>query len=140
MTRRRSTERLSQIYADAPLPIEQTPERLRVAYERSQTRCFAWEGTKLVGAGRALSDGDYWGLICDLVVEPDHQRLGLGRRILDSLIQQLGVEKVLLACVKGQEGFYRKAGLLRHSAVMALYPKPDWYLEHGILEDVPSSR
>ena len=41
----------------------------------------------------------------------------------------------MLACVKGQEGFYRKAGLLRHTAVLALYPDPDWYVEQGILAD-----
>ncbi len=117
--------RLSEIYTDAPLPIEQDPQRLRLAYERSQVCCFAWHGDHLVGACRALTDGDYWGFICDLVVAPEHQGCGLGRQILDRTIVELGVKKVILACVKGQEGFYRKAGLLRHTAVMALYPNSD---------------
>ncbi len=128
--------RLSEIYTDAPLPIEQDPQRLRLAFERSQVCCFAWHGDHLVGACRALTDGDYWGFICDLVVAPEHQGCGLGRQILDRTIVELGVKKVILACVKGQEGFYRKAGLLRHTAVMALYPNSDWYLDEGILEDL----
>lgn len=132
--------RLSTVYQDAPLPIEQGAERLRLAYERSQVCCFAWQADRLVGACRALSDGDYWGFICDLVVSPDHQGRGLGRQILDRTIAELATKKVILACVKGQEGFYRKAGLFRHTAVMALYPNPDWYLGEGILEDLPADR
>ena len=65
--------RLSQIYTDAPLPIEQDPERLQFAYKHSQVCCFAWRADLLVGACRALADGDYWGFICDLVVDPAHQ-------------------------------------------------------------------
>ncbi|MBT4612615.1 MAG: GNAT family N-acetyltransferase [Gemmatimonadetes bacterium] len=129
-------DRLSQIYTVAPLPIEQSPERLRLAYENSQVCCYAWQGDTLVGACRALADNDYWGFICDLVVDPSHQKQGLGRKILDWTIKELAVEKVILACVKGQEGFYEKAGLLRHTAVMALYPDAAWYLEKGILENV----
>ena len=63
--------RLSQIYTDAPLPIEQDPQRLRLAFERSQVCCFAWHGGLLVGACRALTDGDYWGFVCDLLSPPN---------------------------------------------------------------------
>ena len=131
-----SWERLSRVYTDAPLPVEQDAERLRQLYGKSQVCCFAWHGDDLVGACRALSDGDTWGFICDLVVDPEHQGRGLGRRILDWTVAELDVEKVMLACVKGQEGFYGKAGFLRHTAALARYPKAEWYRERGILEAI----
>ena len=46
--------RLSTVYLDAPLPIERSAERLRLAYERSQVCCFTWQADLLVGACRAL--------------------------------------------------------------------------------------
>ena len=52
------------------------PERLQRAYAGSQVCCFAYSGTQLIAAGRALSDGEYFAFICDIVVLPEFQRQG----------------------------------------------------------------
>ena len=110
------------------------PERLQRAYEKSQVCCFAYHGIQLIAAGRALSDGEYFAFICDIVVLPEFQRQGIGTRIVNAISERSAAEKVLLACVIGQEGFYRKLGFLRHKSVMALYPNAEWYKENGLLE------
>ena len=107
---------------------------LQRAYEKSQVCCFVYRGTQLIGAGRALSDGDYFAFICDIVVLPEFQRQGIGTRIVNALSERSAAEKVLLACVIGQEDFYRKLGFLKHKSVMALYPNAEQYKEIGLLE------
>ena len=124
---------LAEVYRLAPLGTYD-PERLQRAYEQSQVCCFAYRSTQLVAAGRALSDGEYFAFICDIVVLPEYQRQGIGTRIMNAMSERLAAEKVLLACVIGQEGFYRKLGFLKHTSVMALYPNAEWYRENGLLE------
>ena len=53
---------------------------------------------------------------------------------MEAMIEKLAVPKVILACVLGQEGFYRKLGFLKHKSVMALYPNVEWFREKGYLE------
>ena len=124
---------LAEVYRLAPLGTYD-PERLQRAYGESQVCCFVYHGTQLIAAGRALSDGEYFAFICDIVVLPEFQRQGIGTRIMNAMSERLAAEKVLLACVIGQEDFYRKQGFLRHKSVMALYPNTEWYKEHGLLE------
>ena len=124
---------LAEVYRLAPLGTYD-PEQLQRAYEKSQVCCFVYRGTQLIGAGRALSDGDYFAFICDIVVLPEFQRQGIGTRIVNALSERSAAEKVLLACVIGQEDFYRKLGFLKHKSVMALYPNAEQYKEIGLLE------
>ena len=124
---------LAEVYRLAPLG-RYDPEQLQRAYEKSQICCFGYHGAQLIAAGRALSDGEYFAFICDIVVLPEFQRQGIGARIMNAMSKRLAAEKVLLACVIGQEGFYRKLGFLKHKSVMALYPNAEWYKENGLLE------
>lgn len=72
----------------------------------------AWQGTRLVGFGRATSDGVYRGAIWDLVVDAQHAGRGVGRAILTSLLQS----EALVACERiylmttNSAGFYQKMG------------------------------
>ena len=124
---------LAEVYRLAPLGTYD-PEHLQRAYEESQICCFVYHGTQLIAAGRALSDGEYFAFICDIVVLPEFQRQGIGTRIVNALSERSTAEKVLLACVIGQEDFYRKLGFLKHKSVMALYPNAEQYKEIGLLE------
>ncbi len=124
---------LAEVYRLAPLGTYD-PERLQRAYERSEVCCFAYRGPQLVAAGRALSDGEYFAFICDIIVLPEFQQQGIGTRIMNAMSERLAADKVLLACVIGQEDFYRKLGFLKHKSVMALYPNAEWYKENGLLE------
>ena len=124
---------LAEVYRLAPLGTYD-PERLQHAYEESQICCFVYYGSQLIAAGRALSDRQYFAFICDIVVLPEFQRQGIGTRIMNAISEKSAVEKVLLACVIGQEDFYRKLGFLKHKSVMALYPNAEQYKELGLLE------
>ena len=126
-------ERLAEVYRRAPLGTRDA-EKLQRSYTKSDVCGFAFLKGQLVGAGRAISDGESFATICELVVTPDSQRQGIGRAILRSMLEQLAVPKVILACVHGQEPFYRKLGFLKHKSVMALYDNSEWFVENGYLE------
>ncbi|MEA5442689.1 GNAT family N-acetyltransferase [Cyanobium gracile] len=81
----------------------------------SQVVVSAWQGSTLVGFGRATSDRVFRAVLWDVVVSEDHQGRGLGRRIVEELLASPPVaaaERVYLMTTTG-EGFYEKLGFSR---------------------------
>lgn len=72
----------------------------------------AWQAGRLVGLGRATSDGVFRAVLWDVVVAAEHQGQGLGRRIVRSLLSYRAVvaaERVYLMTTNSS-GFYEKLG------------------------------
>lgn len=90
-----------QVYHDlrklsgmTPPPLEAVPKSLAnsfcciLAYEREHMINETTPGPdkKAVAMGRLLGDGALFLQLCDVAVHPDHQRRGLGKRIMQRLI------------------------------------------------------
>src|SRR6266480_4789862 len=65
------------------------PEHLHDAFSKSTFKCFAFDGDKLVGFGRTIDDGKYMATVVDMIVHPDYQGRGIGRRIMQILQSRL---------------------------------------------------
>lgn len=66
---------------------------------------------KLIGYGRALTDGVYRALIDDIVVDQKYRKKGLGGQIVSGLMEKLeGVEEIFLNTGNHLKGFYQKYG------------------------------
>ncbi|MDE3000115.1 MAG: GNAT family N-acetyltransferase [Gemmatimonadota bacterium] len=129
---------LAEVYNRAPLG-KLDPGKLRRAYSNSDVCCFAFSGEALVGSGRTISDDEAPATVCELVVAPEYQRKGVGSAILRSILRKLAVPRVILACVHGQQDFYRREGFLSHESVMALYANTQWFVDNGNLESGESA-
>ena len=73
---------------------------------------FEEKGT-IVGIARALSDGCSDAYIQDVVVSPDYRGQGIGKRLIETLVDGLknkGVDWIALVGEPGTEDFYRKLG------------------------------
>ena len=71
-----------------------------------------WRGKRLVGFGRASSDGIHRAVLWDIVVAGDLQGRGLGRQVVEALLDSprlRNVERVYLMTTKSA-GFYRQLG------------------------------
>ena len=78
----------------------------------SQAVISAWQGSRLVGFGRATSDGVFRAVLWDVVVAGDLQGRGLGRQVVEGLLQHprlQGVERVYLMTTNSA-GFYEQLG------------------------------
>lgn len=91
------------------------PSQLGRMLGGSQVVVSAWQGSTLVGFGRATSDGVFRAVLWDVVVAEEHQGRGLGRRIVEELLASRPVaaaERVYLMTTTG-EGFYERLGFSR---------------------------
>ena len=126
---------LSALYRVAPLG-NKHPSDLKTAFSNSRFRCFVYDEGKLVGVGRALSDGVDCSYICDIAVLPNHQGSGLGREIVAKLVERSrGHKKIILYAVPGKEPFYQRFGFLRMKTAMAIFENQPQALERGYLSE-----
>jgi ribosomal protein S18 acetylase RimI-like enzyme len=71
----------------------------------------AWDGDKLVGIARTLTDYGYVAYLADLAVDVDYQRQGIGKQLVAETEQRLGPDCmiVLLSAPQANE-YYAKIG------------------------------
>lgn len=89
--------RISVLYRRAPLlrPIQDS-QRLWTMFEKASLVLTAWNGARLVGIARVLTDGVMYSFICDLAVEPDVQGLGIGKRLIKGVMDRCEGTDVML--------------------------------------------
>ena len=87
---------------------------LKKALENSTAVAAAYDcNNRLVGMGRAISDGVSDAYIQDVVVAPDFRKQGIGGKIVKQLVAELqsrGIDWIGLVGVPGTEKFYASLG------------------------------
>jgi spermidine synthase len=73
----------------------------------------AFDGERIIGCARAISDGCSDAYIQDVFVSPEYRGHGIGRRLIKVLTDKLecmGVDWIALVGEPGTEEFYRRLG------------------------------
>jgi ribosomal protein S18 acetylase RimI-like enzyme len=86
---------------------------LEKAIRNSTYVVSAWDGEKLVGLARCLSDDVSICYLQDILVHPDHQGCGIGRRLMENCLERFAHvrAKVLLTDdEERQHAFYKSLG------------------------------
>ena len=87
------------------------PDDIRVAFERSSFKAFAFEGEELLGFGRTIDDGKFYATVVDVIVSPAHQRKEIGRAIVEDLQNRMkGFLVITLTASPSVQPFYKKLG------------------------------
>ncbi len=103
-------------------------DKIRKAFEQSYKVVTAWRNEKLIGAARMLSDGVCYGMIFDVGVLPEYQKLGIGKGLIAGLLKENEHLCIHLTSTFGNEEFYRKLGFKHHKTAFAKYPYDSDYL------------
>jgi GNAT superfamily N-acetyltransferase len=92
----------------------QRPELLHKALLASHSLVSAWDGSKLVGLGNAISDGYLVVYYPHLLVLPDYQGRGIGTELMRRLLASYeGFHQHILVADGRALDFYRKCGFER---------------------------
>lgn len=76
------------------------------------TNIGAWDGQRLVGAIRLLSDGYEWTVVTDIVVDPAYRRRGIGRELMHRAASTASGKFAVARIPPGTEGFFRRLDAL----------------------------
>lgn len=91
--------------------------------EHANLVATAWDGGKLVGVARSVTDFEYCCYLSDLAVDVAYQARGIGRELVRLTRARLGknASLILLAAPKA-EGYYPKLGFEAHRSAWILRP------------------
>ncbi|MGN0620915.1 MAG: GNAT family N-acetyltransferase [Porcipelethomonas sp.] len=88
------------------------PERLYSAVQQSETVLFLREGDFLAGMMTAVSDGGMNVFFPYLLIHPDYQGRGLGKKLALAMFERYdGFYRKILVCGSEKTGFYEKCGM-----------------------------
>ncbi|KLI76823.1 MULTISPECIES: GNAT family N-acetyltransferase [Lacticaseibacillus] len=102
------------------------PAKLKRALAQSLMVLGAFDGDRLVGLIRAVGDGETILFIQDLLVLPNYQRQGIGRQLVNALVDHYPEVRQRILLTDDQpdtRAFYEKIGFVSsdHFGVIAFY-------------------
>lgn len=92
-------------------PGDYDPECVREALGRT-LNVTAYDGQRLIGCVRVLSDGYFFGTIPEILVAPGYRRKGVGLRLM-ALAWDSCPTSLFFGAQPGNEGFFEKAGFTK---------------------------
>jgi len=97
------------------------PKCIQAMLDHADLLCTAWDGEKLVGLARSVTDFEYCCYLSDLAVDQAYQRAGIGKKLIAETKARLGPRAmiILLAAPKA-EGYYPKIGFDAHRSAWLL--------------------
>ena len=97
--------------------MEFPPEEARTCVENAYLVLCVRDEDKAVGVARLLWDGGYVAFLSDVLVSPPYQGRGIGRKLVEAVIQRIRDDmkpgykvKLTLNSAKGKEPFYERFG------------------------------
>ena len=104
-------------------PVEDL-NRVKNMIDNSNLLITAWDGEKLVGVARALSDFSYCCYLSDLAVDKEYQNQGIGHELVNEILKLIGDESnlVLLSAPEAME-YYPKIGFEKAGNAYIIYRK-----------------
>lgn len=114
-----------ELYRDSTLgerrPVDDR-DRMAAMLRHANLIVTAWDGSRLVGIARSLSDFAFCTYLSDLAVRASHQRRGIGRELMRRTQQAGGrAQLILLAAPKAVE-YYPRVGFQHHPQAWVLGP------------------
>jgi predicted N-acetyltransferase YhbS len=82
----------------------------------------AWDGPRMVGISRAISDFRYATYLSDLAVRESHQRLGIGKELIRRTQREAPQATLILLAAPAAVDYYPRIGFKRHDSCWLLRP------------------
>ena len=94
---------------------ERNLKQIKNMLSNSQVIISVWKYKNLIGFGRATSDDTFRAVLWDIVVDKNYQNLGIGARIINSILHHPKIRNVekIYTMTTHCEDFYLKMGFLK---------------------------
>jgi len=98
-------------------------ECVRGMLEHADLTLTAWDGERLVGVARSVTDFHYACYLSDLAVDTDYQKRGIGVELIDMTQKQLGPKcRLILVSAPRANAYYPKIGFEHQPRAWVLPP------------------
>lgn len=86
-------------------------DEIKLAFSKSSVTLFIYLDDQIIAFGRSIDDGRYYAQLGDIIVDPDFQGNGLGKRLVTLINERLeNYHFVTLTAAPGKGNFYKSLG------------------------------
>lgn len=97
------------------------PKCIQAMLQHGNLLCTAWDGEKLVGVARSVTDFEFCCYLSDLAVDADYQRHGIGKQLIELTRTKLGDNaKIILLSAPKAVNYYPHIGFTAHPSAWIL--------------------
>jgi ribosomal protein S18 acetylase RimI-like enzyme len=98
------------------------PNCIGAMLKHADLLCTAWDGGKLVGVARSVTDFEYCCYLSDLAVDVAYQNQGIGRELIRLTRSRLGKRAtIILLSAPKAEAYYPRIGFDAHRSAWVLH-------------------
>ena len=129
---------LSKAFGGRPHDVNRT----KAAFTNSRYAVTAYDGDRLVGVARAVSDGKKFATILNVAVDPEYQGLSIGKNIVLKLSGIIDADVIVLNTHPGAVGFYNKLKEYRRNKYVFekfLKPEEPGQKKDGLKDEKPEA-
>ena len=110
--KRPTVDDIIELYDNAGLPRPTYDrDRMQKMYDNSNLIVTAWDGEKLVGVSRSITDWVWACYLSDLAVRSNYNKVGIGKQLINLTKEKVGNQSmVLLLSVLTAMEYYPKVG------------------------------
>jgi N-acetylglutamate synthase-like GNAT family acetyltransferase len=110
-----TAQQVIALYDKAGLPRPTNDaQRIKKMYDNSNLIVTVWDDEKLIGVSRCITDWVWSCYLADLAVDPDYQKSGMGKQLIDLTKEKLGEQSmILLLSVPTAMEYYPKVGFTK---------------------------
>jgi predicted GNAT family acetyltransferase len=94
-----------------------SPELLKASFENSYRTCIAYDGDRIIGTARVLSDGICNAYIVDVWTFTPYRRQGIATKMVSLLLEELQGQHICLFTDDAID-FYKKVGFTEKETCM----------------------
>lgn len=98
-----------------------TPAQTETAFNNSAVNVFILDGDKIIGCGRALSDGISQAAIYNIAVDEAYHHQGLGKKLIALILEETADCNVVLYTHPDTVSWYEEQGFRRMKTGLARY-------------------
>ena len=98
--------------------------RMQLMLANANLVVTAWDGERMVGVSRSLTDFAYATYLSDLAVRLSYQRQGIGRELVRRTQQAAPAAALILLAAPAAEKYYPHIGFEHHPQAWILRPRP----------------
>lgn len=115
-------EEVVELYRANNWSSAQKPKDLLAALRNSQTLITARSDNLLLGLANAISDGYLVVYFPHLLVHPDHQRLGIGRKLMTAMLEEYAdFHQIMLTADGDSVRFYEALGFSKAGSTVPMW-------------------
>ncbi len=87
---------------------------MQMMFDHGNVYVGAYDGGKLVGLARVMTDFVFTSYLSDLAIDEAYQHRGIGKQLIIEVKKFLPRAKIILLAAPAAEGYYPKIGMRNH--------------------------